>query len=112
MAKEINFKVLRKNKYGHRWILEPKERIRFRERCKHHQLFGSCEKGYDCYADGGVLLGCTPDVSCPRCRAWDKRHGLERPFTMVENEYPDLRETTFTWHPATQSPGKRRILLD
>ena len=31
--KEIEFKVLRKNSYGHRFILEPKERIKFRERC-------------------------------------------------------------------------------
>ena len=109
--KPIEFKVLRRNSYGHRWILEPKERIKFRERCKHHGRFGSCEKGYDCYVDGGVLLGCTPDVCCPRLRAWDKRHGLERPFTMVENEFPDLKPTTFQWHPATQSPGKRRVLV-
>lgn len=109
--KEITFKVLRKNSYGHRFILEPKERIKFRERCKYNKLGTLCEKGYKCYIDGGVLLGCTPDVSCPRCHAWDKRHGLELPYTMVENEYPDLRETTFKWHPATESPGKRRILM-
>ena len=109
--KEIEFKVLRKNSYGHRFILEPKERIKFRERCKHRNRVGGCENGYECYIDGGVLLGCTPDVSCPRCHAWDKRHGLELPYTMVENEYPDLRETTFKWHPATESPGKRRVLM-
>ena len=110
-TKPIKFKVLRKNSYGHRFILEPKERIKFRERCKHNKLRTVCEKGYDCYIQGGVLLGCTPDVSCPRCRAWDKRHGLELPYTMVNNEYPDLKPTTFTWHPATESPGKRRVLM-
>lgn len=111
MEKQIEFKVLRKNKYGHRFILEPKERIKFRKQCKHRDRFGGCEKGYECYIQGGVLLGCTPDVSCPRCRAWDKRHGLELPYTMVENKYPDLKPTTFTWHPATESPGKRRVLM-
>ena len=111
MAKQINFKLLRKNSYGHRFILEPKERIKFRERCKYNKLQTMCEKGYKCYIDGGVLLGCTPDVNCPRCRAWDKRHGLELPYTMVENKYPDLKQTTFTWHPATESPGKKRVLM-
>lgn len=110
-TKPIEFKVLRKNQYGHRFILEPRERIRFREKCKHNRCQTLCEKGYKCYIDGGVLIGCTPDVSCPRCHAWDRRHGLEKPYTMVENEYPDLRETTITWHPATQSPGKRRVLV-
>lgn len=109
--KEIEFKVLRKNSYGHRFILEPKERIKFRKGCKYNKLGTMCEKGYECYIDGGVLLGCTPDVSCPRCHAWDKRHGLELPYTMVENEYPDLKPTTFTWHPATESPGKRCVLM-
>lgn len=107
----IEFKVLRKNQYGHRFILEPNERIKFREKCKHRSNFGSCDKGYKCHIDGGVLIGCTPDVSCPRLWAWDKRHGLERSYTMVENEYPDLKPTTFTWHPATQSPGTRRVVI-
>jgi hypothetical protein len=116
--KEIEFKVLRKNSYGHRFILEPKERIKFRERCKHNKLGTLCEKGYKCYTANNprhvidaVLIGCTPNVSCPRCRAWDKRHGLDLPYTMVENKYPDLKPTTFTWHPATESPGKRRVLM-
>lgn len=109
--KSVEFKVLKKNQYGHRWILEPKERIKFREKCKSNKLGTLCEKGYKCYVDGGVLYGCTPDVSCPRLRAWDKKHGLERPFTMVENKYPDLKPTTFTWQPATESPGKRRVLM-
>ena len=109
--KEIEFKVLKKNQYGHRWILEPKERIKFREKCKHNNLGTMCDKGHKCYVDGGVLIGCTPDVSCPRLWAWDKRHGLEFPYTMVENKYPDLKPTTFTWQPATESPGKRRVLM-
>lgn len=109
--KQIEFKVLKKNQSGHRWILEPKERIKFREKCKYNKLGTICEKEYKCYVDGGVLIGCTPDVSCPRLMAWDKKHGLERPFTMVENKYPDLKPTTFTWHPATESPGKKRVLM-
>lgn len=110
MSDKIQFKVLRKNRYGCRFILEPKERIWFRKRCKYNKV-GFCDKHYKCYVDGGVLLGCTPDVSCPRLRTWDKRHGLEHPYTIVENEYPDLKPTTFTWHPATESPGKKRVLM-
>jgi len=109
--KEIKFKVLRKNKYGHRFILEPKERIKFREKCKYNEGYSSCKKNYKCYVDHGVLLGCTSNVDCPRCHNWDKRHGLELPYTMVENEYPYLKQTTFTWHPATESPGMRRIII-
>ena len=30
---------------------------------------------------------------------------------MVDNKYPDLKPTTFTWQPATESPGKRRVLM-
>lgn len=116
--KAVEFKVLKKNQYGHRWILEPKERIKFREKCKYNKLSTLCEKGYYCYTCNphtrvidGQLIGCTPNVGCPRLAAWDKRHGLERPFTMVENKYPDLKPTTFTWQPATESPGKRRVLM-
>ena len=109
--KQVEFKVLRKNKWGHRFILEPKERIRFRKKCKYNKLGTLCDKGYECHVDGGVLLGCTPDVSCPRLRMWDKKHGLERPFTMVENKYPNQKPTTFTWQPATESPEKRRVLM-
>ena len=109
--KQIDFKVLKKNQYGHRWILEPNERIKFREKCKYNKLSTFCDKGYVCYVDGGVLIGCTPDVSCPRLRTWDKKHGLELPYTMVENKYPDMKPTTFTWQPATKSPGKRRVLM-
>ncbi len=107
----VKFKVLKKNSWGHRFILEPKERIKFRERCKHNVVRTLCEKGYQCPTTDGVLVGCTPNVSCPRMRAWDKRHGLEKPYTMVENRFPDLKPTTFTWHPATESPGKKRVLM-
>ena len=109
--KQVEFKVLRKNQYGHRFILEPKERIKFREKCKHGSKYGSCAKGYDCFVDGGVLIGCTPNVSCPRLYAWDKRHGLEKPYTMEENKYPNMKPTSFTWHPATESPGKKRVVI-
>lgn len=109
--KPIDFKVLRKNKYGHRFILEPKERIKFREKCKHNKLGCICEKGYECLTKYGVLGGCTPDVDCPRMMVWDKRHGLEKPYTMVENKYPDLKPTSFTWHPASESPGKKWVLM-
>lgn len=107
--KPIDFKVLRKNAYGNRFILEPKERIKFRERCKHNKR-GMCEKHYECYVDGGVLIGCTANVSCPRAIAWDKRHGLEKPYTMVENEFPNLKPTTIKWHYSTEKPGKRRFV--
>ena len=109
--KPVEFKILKKNKYGHRFILEPKERIKFRKRCKYNKLSTCCDKGYECSEDGSVLIGCTPDVICPRVLAWDKRHGLEKPYTMVENRFPDLKPTSFTWHPATESPGKRRVLM-
>jgi hypothetical protein len=109
--KQIEFKVLRKNSCGHRFILEPKERIKFREKCKHNRYGTLCDKGYRCYSDGACLIGCTPNVNCPRVGSWDKRHGLEGSYTMEENLYPDMKPTTFMWHPATESPGKRRILL-
>lgn len=81
--KPVEFKTLRKNKYGHRFILEPEERIKFRERCKYNELGTLCDKGYECHDGDGVLIGCTPGVICPRVLAWDKRHGLEKPYTMV-----------------------------
>lgn len=109
--KPVEFKVLRKNNWGHRFILEPKERIKFREKCKHNKLGTMCDKGYDCLIGGSVLIGCTPDVYCPRVLVWDRRHGLEKPYTMEENRFPDLKPTSFTWHPATESPGKRRVVM-
>ena len=42
--KQIEFKVLKKNKYGHPFILEPKERIKFREKCKYNKLGTMCDK--------------------------------------------------------------------
>lgn len=108
--KPVEFKVLKKNSYGHRFILEPKERIKFREHCKHNKCGTLCEKRYKCHIDGGALIGCTENVHCPRMMAWDKRHGLEMPYTMVENKYPDLKPTTITWHHSTESPGKRRFV--
>ena len=86
----VQFKVVRKNKYGHRWIEEPPERVRFRNKCKYQRLGCICDKGYSTYvghADGsmGILIGCTPDVSCPRLKRWDTMHGLKRPYTIIEN---------------------------
>lgn len=117
--KQVEFRVLRKNRSGHRFILEPKERIKFRGRCKYNKLGDLCEKGCKSYTSsnrGGrvvdsVVIGCAADVRCPRVLAWDKRHGLEKPYTMVENQYPDMKPTTFTWHPATESPGKRLVVI-
>lgn len=88
--KPVEFKVLKKNRHGHRFILEPEERIKFREKCKYNTLGTLCEKDYRCYINDGVLIGCTPSVSCPRVRAWDKRHGLELPYTMVDR-FPELK---------------------
>ena len=89
--KPIKFKVIKRNRYGHKWIEEPEERVAFRERCKHHDKFG-CKKHYHCEVQfdkrRGIiawLLGCTPDVSCPRLKRWDTMHGIIQPFTMVEN---------------------------
>ncbi len=117
--KPVEFKVLRKNSYGHRFILEPKERIKFREKCKYNKLGTLCEKGYKCYACSdrsgkvidAVVIGCTENVVCPRMARWDKQHGLEKPYTFVENKFPDLKTTSFVWHPSVESPGKRRVVM-
>ena len=109
--KQIDFKVLRVNKRGYRFILEPKERIKFREKCKYNKLGTLCEKGYKCHVDHGFLHGCTENVVCPRLARWDRRHGLEKPYTFVENRFPDLKQTSFVWHPSVESPGKRRVLM-
>lgn len=109
--KPVEFKVLRKNRYGHRFILEPRERIKFREKCKYNKCKTLCDKHYDCHVEGGVLIGCTPNVLCPRVLAWDRQHGLEKPYTIEENKYPDMKPTSFMWHPATESPGKRRVVI-
>ncbi|MBQ7462454.1 MAG: hypothetical protein IJS63_09420 [Bacteroidaceae bacterium] len=95
MAKKvIEFRVVIRNRYGHRWIEEPLERVAFRNKCKHQMLGCLCEKGYKCYvADNprhivdGVIIGCTPNVSCPRLRWWDSFYGLKKPYTMVENNH-------------------------
>ena len=109
--KTIEFKVIRTNKHGHRFILEPNARKKFRERCKYNRHYTICDKRYGCHVDGGYLIGCSENVDCPRVHQWDKRHGLEKPYTMVERKYPDVKPTTFTWHPAVESPGKRRVLM-
>ena len=92
MAKKvIEFKVVKRNRYGHKWIEEPQERIEFRNKCKHRTKFG-CENGYKCYTANNpqhiidaVVIGCTPNVSCPRLRWWDSYYGLKKPYTMVGN---------------------------
>ncbi|MBQ7156669.1 MAG: hypothetical protein IJR86_02575 [Bacteroidaceae bacterium] len=93
MAKKvIEFRIVKRNRYGHRWIEEPLERVAFRNSCKHQDRFGGCGKGCHCdVADNpmhivdGVLFGCTPNADCSRLRWWDSFYGLKQPYTMIEN---------------------------
>lgn len=86
--------VVKKNRYGHRWIEEPVEREEFRKKCKHRGQFGFCEKGYGCHETHNrkrvvdtFVGGCTPSVECcERLYRWDKRHGLQKPYTIVDRE--------------------------
>lgn len=86
----IDFHVIRRNKWGYKWIEEPKEREDFRNKCKYQKLGCLCEKGYGTYGydikskEGYCLIGCTPDVNCPRLKRWDTLHGLKRPYKMIE----------------------------
>ena len=88
----ISFKVVKRNKYGVKWIEEPPQRFEFREKCKYQGKVGNCEKQY--YAEGYdernkqmyFLGGCTPDVNCPRLKAWDTRHGLKKPYHYLNND--------------------------
>ena len=88
----VEWKVVKKNRWGHRFIEEPVERIAYRKKCKHNGLFG-CNKGYRCYEANNrkrildtVIVGCTPNVDCPLLSRWDKRHGLEGSYTILENK--------------------------
>ena len=90
----IVWKVVRRNRWGHRWIEEPAEREAFRRKCRHRDMFGGCAKG--CYAMtannpkhviDAFVPGCTAGVECcSRLHAWDRRHGLRLPYTIVENK--------------------------
>lgn len=88
------WKIAKKNRYGHRWIEEPVEREEFRKKCKCRDQFGGCEKGYGCYETHNrkrvvdtFVNGCTPSVEfCERLHRWDKRHGLQLPYTIVDRE--------------------------
>ncbi len=93
MNQLITLNVVRRNRYGHRWIEEPVERVAFRMKCKHIKMGCICEKNYFCIEQydkrKGILAhlhGCTPNVDCPRLHRWDKKNGLEKPYTIVENE--------------------------
>lgn len=86
---------IKKNKWGHRFITEPKERIDFRKKCKFRDKLGCCEKGCKAFTYSNprtkivdtVLIGCTPIVQdCARVNRWDRRHGLIQPYTIVENK--------------------------
>ena len=88
----VSFKVVKRNKYSVKWIEEPPQRFEFREKCKYQGKVGNCEKQY--YAEGYdernkqmyFLGGCTPDVNCPRLKAWDTRHGLKKPYHYLNND--------------------------
>ena len=87
----IDFRVIKKNRYGHRWIKEPEEREKFRGKCKHQELGCICKKHYYSMEMHGKELvhvgGCSPNVYCPRLRRWDTMHGLREPnYTFVERE--------------------------
>jgi hypothetical protein len=93
MKQRITWNIVKHNRYGHRWIEEPSERVAFREKCKYIKMGCACEKGYSCIEQfekkKGILaelFGCTPNVDCPRLRRWDKKNGLEQPYTMVANK--------------------------
>ena len=94
--KEIKLRIIRKNKYGNRWIEEPIERIAFRDKCKYQRLGCLCDKHYYCYipdnnpSGTAILNGCTPNVICPRMKRWDTVHGLTRPYTWVDNPKAEL----------------------
>lgn len=88
----INWKI-KENRYGGRFVEEPTERVDFRKRCRHLVLGCSCDKAYYSLVQDKrdkrrgivtMLFGCSPDVMCPRLRRWDRKHGLEMPYTMVE----------------------------
>ena len=93
------WKIAKKNRWGHRWIEEPVEREEFRRKCKHLDPFGGCEKGYGCHETHNrkrvvdtFVVGCTPSVEdCERLRRWDKRHGLRPPYTIVDRDGDYLR---------------------
>lgn len=95
----IEWKVVKKNRYGHRWIEEPVERSEFRMKCKHRDEFGFCRKGYGCYETHNsrhvvdtFRLGCSESVKCcTRLLAWDKKHGIEKPYTIVDRDGNYLR---------------------
>lgn len=101
----VEFRKVKKNRYGHLFLEEPVERIHFRERCKDRDKFGGCKKHCKCFvADNpkgvidAVLFGCTPGVDCPRLKRWDTIHGLQRgTYTIVENEtyYSDKQKAWF-----------------
>lgn len=74
--------TIKKNRWGHKFIVEPIERIKFREKCKSLELGCLCKKGcYFDYYDKAMkcmcrVHGCLPKTPCQRMKAWDKKHGI------------------------------------
>ena len=92
------WKVLKKNRYGHRWIEEPTEREAFRKKCPHLTMFG-CGKHLGCLEAHNpkriidtFVAGCAPAVQdCDRLHRWDRRHNRPMPSTIVDKEGDFLR---------------------
>ena len=78
----MEIKVVKRNKWGVKFIEEPEERKVFREKCKSRKI-GLCEKGehFDYYDKAMKCMcrvhGCLSKTSCKRMKTWDKKHGLE-----------------------------------
>ena len=77
----MEIKVVKRNKFGGKFIEEPEERKVFREKCKSRRLGCLCDKG--CYFDYNDrckqlcrVHGCLPKTYCKRMKAWDKKHGI------------------------------------
>lgn len=79
----VSFKVVKRNKYGVKWIEEPPQRFEFREKCKYQGKVGNCEKqyyaeGYDernkqMYFLGGVYARCElPSIKSMGHKTWAK----------------------------------------
>lgn len=89
----VEWKTVKRNRCGHRWIEESVEREAFRKKCPHLSIFG-CEKGYGCHETHNrkrvvdtFVGGCTPSVEfCERLHRWDKRHGRPYPSTIVDRD--------------------------
>ena len=94
----IEWKTVKRNRYGHRYIEEPAEREAFRKKCPHLSRFG-CEKHLGCMETHNpkriadtFVAGCAPSVEgCDRLYRWDKKHGRPMPSTIVDKDGEFLR---------------------